>query len=126
MAHIYLASPYTHADKAQRELRHEKAAQMAARLMERGWIVFSPIVHARTIAYFLEPERELDHTFWMRQARGMLRTASYLFVLKLEGWGVSRGVSEEILCAEENSIPVRYLEDHAELPSVMKLARAVA
>ena len=126
MAHIYLSSPYTHQSETVRALRHDRAALTTAKLMERGWVVFSPIVHAYTVAEFMDSERQLDHDFWMRQARGMLRTAAYLVVLKIVGWDKSRGVREEILYAKENSIQIRYLGERDPLPSAMKLARAVA
>ena len=126
MAHIYLSSPYTPQSETVRALRHDRAALTTARLMEQGWVVFSPIVHAYTVAEFMNSDRKLDHDFWMRQARGMLRTAAYVVVLQIEGWDKSRGVREEILLAKENSIQIRYLGEHEQPPSPAKLARAVA
>ena len=42
---VYLAVPYSHPDTAIRELRFYEANVAAAKLMQVGWLVFSPISH---------------------------------------------------------------------------------
>lgn len=47
---IYLASPYNHPDEKVRIERFKEIVKISARLMKRGWIVYSPIVHNHPIA----------------------------------------------------------------------------
>lgn len=108
MSFTYLASPYTHPDPIVREFRFEKAAQAAAKLMEKGEVVFSPISHSHPIdVNFPEPG---SGEFWKRQDEPFLNSCSKLVVLKLPGWQASQGVAHEVEVAEKRGIPVEYME----------------
>lgn len=104
----YLASPYTHRDPKVREKRYFLACEAAARLMEKGELVFSPIAHTHQIGLCMG--RETEHGFWMRQDIAILRKCEQLYVLCIEGWDKSRGVNEEIHLAHRLGIPVKYLK----------------
>jgi hypothetical protein len=108
MSYVYLASPYTHQDRAIRLLRHRAAVKKAAHLMLEGHTVFCPIAHSHDIGLFLD--KPVDHEFWMRQDIPLLANASKLLVLRLDGWSSSKGVYEEITYAEAHGIPVEYLD----------------
>jgi nucleoside 2-deoxyribosyltransferase len=70
---IYLASPYSHPDPAVRQCRFELACMAAARRMERGLIVYSPIAHSHPIEQFMAQQQ--SHEFWMDQCMALLRRA---------------------------------------------------
>jgi len=89
---VYLASPYTHADKAVMEDRFRAACRYAACLMRRGINVFSPIAHSHPIAQFGLPP---DWQFWRPYGEKWLSLCTSMIVLMLPGWQVSEGVQAE-------------------------------
>lgn len=102
----YLASPYTHPDRAVRQARFEAACRAAAALIRRGHVVFSPIAHSHCIARHGLP---LDWGFWEGQDRRLLAACDELWVLQLDGWEHSRGVLAEIAIARALGKPVRFV-----------------
>jgi hypothetical protein len=102
----YLASPYSDPDPDVREFRYIGAAEAAGRLIKRGMIVYSPIVHGHPLAVW---ERlPTDWAFWRRQQLPFLRASKEVIVLTLSGWDISIGVKAEIRMARRWGIPVRY------------------
>ena len=110
MSFVYLASPYSHDDPDVVEERVRVAGAVAARMMEFGVAVFSPVVHSHYICDHLPPSMRYDHEFWMTQDLAVLKSASKLVVLQLKGWKRSRGVAREIAAAEAVGIPVVYVK----------------
>lgn len=112
MNHLtYLASPYSHPDAAVRQQRFEAACRVAAALIRRGHVVFSPIAHSHSIAQHGLP---VDWGFWERHDRRLLAACDELWVLKLDGWQHSRGVQAEIAIALALGKPVRFVAELAE------------
>lgn len=105
---IYLAGPYSHEHEHIRLERFAKLNKAAAKLMNKGHVVFSPVSHSHTIARHLKPELLMDHDFWMNQDLPFLEDSDEMVVLMLDGWDKSRGVNQEIETAEQLGIPVRY------------------
>ena len=105
MQKIYLASPYSSPDEATRNDRVELASIIAARLMEEGYVVFSPITHGHRVADHLHHSNAHSHEFWMKQCLPMLEACDWLIVLPIEGWRESRGIAEEMAFAKTNRIP---------------------
>ncbi len=105
---IYLASPYSDPLASTQELRFEQACSATARLMERGWMVFSPIVHCHPLA--ARHHLPTDAAYWEKYNRTMLSHSDELWVLHLTGWRESVGVAGEILMAEEMHLPVRHID----------------
>lgn len=105
---IYLASPYSHPDEIVREHRFRAVCVVAAKLMQNGNPVFSPIAHSHSIA--MAGKLPLGFEFWEKCDRQMLRACDGLVVLKLPGWDESMGVSSEIKMAIAMGITVSYLE----------------
>lgn len=101
---IYLASPYAHADPEVREQRYRDARATCIVLMRQGLCIYSPIVHNHPLA----GELPADHDFWMKMDLPILRRADELWVLKIPGWDVSKGVAREIKEATECRMPVRF------------------
>lgn len=105
---IYLASPYSHPDTGIRESRFQAACKAAAALMLIGHNVFSPIAHSHPIDLMFGNIQ--SGAFWKSQDIPILRHASELRVLKLDGWEESSGIKWEIALAQQLHIPVTYME----------------
>lgn len=106
---IYLACPYWHVDPAVRQSRFDRVTVVAAKLMVGGTVVFSPITHGHPM--HLAHDMPGDWPFWRRVDRTFLQRSSELFVLMLDGWRQSVGVTAEIKMAEEEfHIPVMYID----------------
>lgn len=105
---IYLASPYTHTNPAVIQQRYEEARAFTAHYIRVGAAIFSPIVHCHELA--IHHELPLDFRFWQTYNEALLRRAAALWVLQLEGWEKSRGVSHEISFAAKHGIQTFYKE----------------
>jgi uncharacterized protein DUF1937 len=106
---IYLASPYTHADKEVMQDRFERVCKVASRLMRSGLIVFSPISHTHPIAVAGELPR--DWEYWKRFDDEFIRAAEKVVVVKMDGYEISRGVQAEIRIAENLGKLVEFIEE---------------
>ncbi|MFN9743864.1 MAG: DUF1937 family protein [Acidobacteriota bacterium] len=102
----YLASPYTKCPLGQ-EAAFSVAARAAAKLMEAGLIVYSPIAHSHPVATHGNLDA-LDGAFWLRQNQPMMEKMDGLIVLKLPGWEESEGVQIEIDFFQYNKRPVLF------------------
>lgn len=110
MSLLYLASPYSHPDPAQKAERYRAACVVAGRLMKAGHAVFSPIAHSHPIEEHFEDKSVEGHDFWLRQDFAILEHASKLVVLRIDGWEKSRGIAAEIDFAHKAGIPVEYID----------------
>ncbi len=110
MSFTYLASNYTHPDSAVREYRFQAVCRVAADLMLRGEVIFSPIAHSHPIAEARPGDWGVDHEFWKRQDAPYVEACSKMYVLRLDGWEKSRGVAHEIERARERGIPVEFID----------------
>lgn len=104
----YICSPYNSPDPGIKHARFRAVCKVAAALMARGELVFSPIAHTHPIA--LAGSLPPDWGFWERYDRAMLEACGMVYVLMLPGWRESIGVQAEIKIAAELGIDVRYLE----------------
>lgn len=105
---LYLASPYSHKDEAVRRARHIRVCRAAAKLIQNGHVVFSPIAHSHFITTF-----DLPNTtdFWMMQDLPFLGAATKLYVLAIDGWKTSKGVKAEIQIMRGYGKPVIYIDE---------------
>lgn len=101
MSRVYLALPYS----GQEEKSFRQANRVAARLMDRGHVVFSPISHSHSIGTCRG-----DYGFWMKQDLPWLDLCDLLVVLRSEGWEQSKGVQAEIAYAHEHCIATVYID----------------
>jgi len=106
---VYLATPYSHKEPFVRHERFEKVNEVAARLMEDGYAVFSPISHSHPIEQHMTADQQ-SWEFWERQDVPILKACDQLFVLMLDGWKESVGVRAEIEKANELNLPIFYLD----------------
>lgn len=110
---IYLASPYSHDDTNVVEERVLTVCRVSAMLMSRGVQLFSPIVHTHPIA--MAGEMPTDWRFWEKFDRWFVENCDELWVLMLDGWEVSSGVTAEIAIAREIGKPVLYVSADGEI-----------
>lgn len=101
----YLASPYSHPSPMIRHSRFQAALAAAARLMADGHVVFSPIAHSHPIEATCFPDPK-PGAFWKAQDEPLLRAASRLIVLQIDGWQESKGIQWEMEVAREIQIPI--------------------
>ena len=107
---IYLASPYSHSIRAVRNDRFRLVAWWAARLRVEylGYFFYSPVCHSHPIAEYMGNYN--DGRYWLRECMVMIPWFDELWVLKLDGWGVSSGIREEVARAEGLYMPVVYID----------------
>lgn len=109
---VYLASPYSlndTADDAARNQRFEQITRCCYTLMNTGVSVYSPITHHHVVQSVGEAIKG-DINYWLRMDFGILKHANGMYVLMLEGWEKSVGVSREIEYARDTiKIPVIFI-----------------
>ena len=112
MKRIYLATPYSHEDEKIRLLRFNAVNKKAGELMLAGYGVFSPISHSHPVALTMKANKVSNSwPFWEKQDIPFLEHwADELWVLQLDGWSESIGVSAEIKRAQELGKPVRFIK----------------
>ena len=103
---IYLACPYTDADYRVRAERVTEADRITGLLMELGFVVFSPITYSNALNGFA-PLNYGDR--WYDFDLAFLRKCESVYVLCMEGWEESKGVTLEIKTAKELGMMVRYI-----------------
>jgi hypothetical protein len=108
---IYLASPYSHPDPAVRQDRFERVCKVAARMMERGEVVFSPIAHTHPIA--MKGNLPTDWEYWKKVDEEFIKACSKLGVLMLDGWEDSEGIEEEMKLARSVGKQIIFIEENA-------------
>ena len=102
----YLASPYMHEDARVRQWRYEMALRHAAKLLNEGTHVLSPIVHSHNIALMYDLPK--DWTFWKPIDYAYIAASRGVIVLKLPGWTESEGITAETKIARDLGRPVQF------------------
>ncbi len=106
---IYLAGPYSHKEESVRRERLDQHAAAAAYFAHNAenLCVYSPIAHWSAIA----SRHDLPHdfNFWIRQDFFMIDKSAALWVLTIDGWKESYGLSQEIEFALDIQKPVYYV-----------------
>jgi hypothetical protein len=110
MSYTYLATPYSHPDPRIRVQRYDWAIRCTCWLTDKKIWVFSPIIHCHELAS--RCMLPTDWAFWHDYNMAMLRPASRLLILTLDGWQDSRGVQEETMFAHDNGIPIEFIAPH--------------
>ena len=122
---LYLACPYSHPNSLVREKRFHTANHVAAKLMQCGIVVFSPLSHSVPISTEFSDSVTLSHEFWMSQDLPILRRCDEMLLLGLSGWRHSLGVGREMFEAMTLKIPITLINesDIELLPSIPKRAQ---
>ena len=105
---IYVGSPYSDLDHLVRADRAFAVARFVARYIKEGHILYSPIASWHHIAeQFTLPT---DCQFWKQLNFGILRFASEMWVLELDGWRKSVGLAGEMDTARDLYIPIVHFD----------------
>ena len=105
---IYIASPYTHPSASMRQQRYLAAQEYNAYLLSQRRIAYSPIAHCHPMAENHGMPTDID--YWRHFNAEMLRKASALHILMLEGWKESIGVQWEKHVAYTMLLPISHIE----------------
>jgi hypothetical protein len=107
---VYVASPYSHPDKMVEEMRNIGVAVATGYLMNKylDKSFYSPICHTHPIATVCKLPGHWE--FWKQFDETMLSRCNECWVLMLDGWQQSKGVTAEIGIAVELGLPVKYVK----------------
>jgi SOS-response transcriptional repressor LexA len=108
----YLATPYSFSNTSSEDEKLQRFGQVtrqALLLFNDGINVYSPITHHHTIAQYGDLI-SLSTEEWMEFDLTFLSAANQMYVLMLDGWKDSKGLSEEIKYARANHIPIEYIK----------------
>ena len=104
---IYLAQPYNHPDKRIKVARFVEMMKFMAYLVKSGgktpFPIFSPIVHWHHVAH--KHDFPKDFSFWQHFNEHMLRRATGIYVLQLDGWKESKGLHHELVYSKGLCLP---------------------
>lgn len=103
---IYFASPYSDDDPITVDIRFYNTSEAVAKLINKGFPIFSPIVHNHKLAR--EYSMPTDAKSWQDYNTNFIRFSESMIVFTLDGWKISKGVQQEIALAKELDIPIRY------------------
>lgn len=104
---VYLASPYSNQDATLVAARVMSARLAMVQLMQRGFLVFSPISHGHDLVAF---GMDASWEQWSRLDKTILSRCDAVFILTLPGWRESNGVRHEALIAEETGLPIALID----------------
>jgi hypothetical protein len=105
---IYLASPYTHPDQQVQTRRYLIAREFTYYHLNKGVPLLSPIVYGHQFHRDFGVPPNAD--FWAFLNDEMLKRCVGVWVLMIDGWKDSYGVTAEIARAEHTGIPIEYKE----------------
>jgi hypothetical protein len=116
MTLAYLATPYTGYAYGLGQAFID-AAKIAARLINSGVTVYSPIIHSHPIAYWgdLDP---LNQQLWRDVDAAMVAKCDVLIIAHMEGWQHSSGIAHEIECFAAVGKPIFDLD-----PETLKMVK---
>jgi hypothetical protein len=106
--YIYVASPYSHPDEEVMAFRVRQVQHYCSLLFLKNIPCYSPIAHWAPIAKLCGLGHGID-LYWT-QDEALIKGAKALHVLQLDGWTQSVGIKREIACAQDNGIPIVYIE----------------
>lgn len=124
---IYLAAPYSAGDAGQRLARFNAVTAVAARLIERRLVVFSPLTMTHPIDLVLAKDGEtLGSDYWVAFDEAFMQFCSRLCVLTLPGWKESSGVQRETGYFADRGIEPEYLDpaDFGVTPATLEFRAA--
>ena len=90
-------------------LRYRRVTKATAKLLMKGYNVFSPITHSHPIPKYI-PARLDTHSMWLGLDFDWIDCCDEVWVYMQPGWDESHGVQQEILYAMETGKPVRYVD----------------
>ena len=82
---------------------------MAAFLVKENIPCYSPIAHTHPVALYggIDP---YSHEIWLKADKPFMDAAAGLVVVKMEGWGSSYGIHQEVNAFAAAGKPIVYLD----------------
>lgn len=108
---IYLASPYSHPDKAVELRRYDETVRALAHLCLLGLPVFSPIAMCHEAA--TRHGLPTDAKWWEDFNAHFMARSDACVVLMIDGWRESKGVAHEIKWFRDRCFPVQGLRPNS-------------
>ncbi len=121
---IYLACPFRHADPLIQKKRCTAAHFVAAQLSLEGLHVFSPLTHNEVLMDIMNDALPGEH--WMQFDLAILAICKRLYILKMPGWELSKGVAREIAFAKEKGIAIQEISPPEESQYLYLMQRKAA
>lgn len=109
----YLGQPYTHESPGIMLLRYQDGCDMTAKLIRKGWYIYSPIAHSHGPAQYGLPK---DFAFWKNYCELMLSKCDVFIAYCLPGWEDSKGLQYELALWADTGKPLYMLSEFSELP----------
>lgn len=109
---VYLASPYSHEDSVVRQHRFEEVCKLHAELLRQygeTTTFIGPIAMSHPVST-LGGLSDTSWNFWAEHDKALINKCDELWVIKMDGWERSTGVSAEIAYARELLIPISYVD----------------
>lgn len=122
---VYLATPYTHEDKAVEALRFRQVTEVSGLLVRNGVANVSPITQSHEQHIYV-PNLPTTWDYWKSVDEIILSRCDEIYVLCIEGWDKSVGVTAEIEIAKSLKMPVKYIMYSMEDCSVYSLSEKEA
>lgn len=105
---FYLATVYSKHPKGI-HIAYRDACRLAARLMNIGVDVYSPIAHTHGMAVHGKVA-PLDHSIWLKFDAKMMERCDALLVAKMDTWEASFGIAHEIGEFKRSQKSIFYLD----------------
>ena len=107
---IYLASPYSHPSRKVEKEREKEINRIGAELQARtGHALFPPITVSAHFKKLLPHKFGTSFSAWKDIDLTVVSKSDEVWVVKMSGWKDSIGVQAEIEYANDNEIPVMYI-----------------
>jgi hypothetical protein len=107
---VYLACPYTHPDINVCTYRFNAATKAAVHLCRKGHIVYSPITMTHPMDVLMnEVGGTLGSDYWVKFDEAFMQHCSMMYILTINGWWESKGVSRETHFFRSRLRAVEYL-----------------
>jgi len=115
LVRVYLASPYTHKDKAVVLDRYLRTVLATATLQmaHLECNIFSPILNSHPLADL--GGMRGDWAFWKGLDIDHIESCHEIWVYTISGWRESVGVTEEIEIGRALGMPIKYLDSELNL-----------
>lgn len=113
---VYLASPYTGPPEIE-EQRFIEASKASLFFLQQGVFHYSPIASCHPLRHF--GKLPGDWHFWADFDRNFIDHCDEVWVLCIEGWDKSVGVTAEINYALSKEKTIKYVYKHGDVYSVL-------
>jgi len=104
----YLAAPYSHPSKEIVAQRMELLEKVDAKLTAAGLFTVTPL----SKHYILRHDNKVgsDWDYWKEYSKVLMRACYCVIVIRMDGWGSSVGVQDEIKLAADRGLKVFYID----------------